>query len=142
MRIEKTRSGQSAGSVKRSGASGDRAAFSSALEPAAPAVSTQSAAGLVGVSSVAAVMALQGAEDPLEKRKRVARRGRQMLESLDQLKLDLLDGRDTEATLTRMKTLIESAREQSDEPSLESLIDQIELRVEVEIAKRKSVHGN
>ena len=86
-------------------------------------------------------MALQSAEDPLEKRRRVERRGRQLLDGLDRLKLDLLEGGDPRATLERLKAVLESERENSGELELESLIDQIELRVEVELAKLESNHS-
>tara|TARA_Y100000052_G_scaffold27601_1_gene37392 strand:- start:36770 stop:37108 length:339 start_codon:yes stop_codon:yes gene_type:complete len=100
----------------------------------------RSTSSTVGVSSVAAIMVLQGAEDPLEKRRRSERRGRQMLEALDALKLDVLSERNPEAALKRLAQAMESERDQTDDPELESVIDQIELRVAVELAKYKSSH--
>ena len=138
MRIEKTRSGAPAGTSRRSTSAGDRSAFSNALTPSSTVSATHSLSPSVGVASVASLMALQGAEDPLEKRRRAERRGRQLLESLDQLKIDLLSSNNPTASLERMKLVMDSAREDSLDPQLESVIDQIELRIAVELAKHKS----
>lgn len=138
MRIEKTRSGAPAGTARRATPAGDRSAFSNALTPSSTASATHSLSPSVGVASVASLMALQGAEDPLEKRRRAERRGRQLLESLDQLKIDLLSSTNPTASLERMKLVMDSAREDSLDPQLESVIDQIELRIAVELAKHKS----
>ena len=54
--------------------------------------------------------------------------------------MDLLEGKAGAASLSRLKELLESSREETDDQKLESLIDQIELRVEVELAKQESVH--
>ena len=140
MRIEKTRSGSPVGGSRKSGEGADKAAFSSALSSTSTTSSAQAIAPSRGVSSVAALLALQGAEDPVEKRRRAERRGRQLLESLDMLKVDLLSERDPKASLLKMKGLMDSAREDSMDPALESIIDQIELRIAVELAKHKSVH--
>ena len=141
MRIEKTRSTGVTRSGGRTGDAGDSAAFRNALGGSTAAASATNVGASVGVNSVAALMALQSAEDPLEKRRRVERRGRQLLDGLDRLKLDLLEGGDPRATLERLKAVLESERENSGELELESLIDQIELRVEVELAKLESNHS-
>lgn len=138
MRIEKTRSTQVSRTGSRAGAGGDRSAFTSALGSASTPTPVATTGSAAGVSSVAALMALQGAEDPLEKRRRAERRGRQLLDGLDRLKVDLLEGGNAAETLSRLKASLESEREQTDDPQLESVIDQIELRVEVELAKLES----
>ena len=140
MRIEKARTSGISSKSSKASAAGDRAAFASALGAGSAIVSAQSTSASTGVSSVAALMALQGVDDVTEKKKRVARRGRQLLEGLDRLKIDILEGRDPLDTLSDLRTALQSAREDSGETQLESLIDQIELRVEVELAKREKTH--
>ncbi|WP_022696131.1 flagellar assembly protein FliX [Ponticaulis koreensis] len=135
MRIEKTRSTQASRASGKSSAGGDGAAFSQALGGSTAATPVSTTGGTLGVGSVAALMALQGAEDPLERRRKAERRGRQLLEGLDRLKIDLLEGGNAGPTLARLKDALESERAQSDDQELESIIDQIELRVEVELAK-------
>ncbi len=135
MRIDKTRSTSGKSVARKTSATADASAFQSSLKPVetvqGPAVTTASA----GVNSVAALMALQTADDPLERRKRVERRGRQLLDALDTLKLDMLEERDARTTLMRLKSLLETAREDSGDSELEALIDHVELRAEVELAK-------
>ncbi|MFC6196792.1 flagellar assembly protein FliX [Ponticaulis profundi] len=135
MRVDKSRSASSVSGSRKASSVGDGAAFADALKGAASTTSVATTSSLSNVNSVAALMALQGAEDPTERKKRAERRGRQMLDGLDSLKLDLLEGRDPENTLQRLKSYIKSTREDSGAAELESLIDQIELRVEVELAK-------
>ena len=139
MRIEKSRPASASSSVRSLAPAGDKAAFSSALGGSAAMVQTQAGSGSMGVSSVAALMVLQAAEDPVEKKRRGARRGRQLLESLDQLKLDILSDKNPAATLSKLDEAMKTVREGTDDPTLESLLDQIELRVAVELAKQNSV---
>mgnify|MGYP001544807512 CR=1 FL=1 len=122
-------SGRKAGNV-------DGAAFSNALGATPAPVNTASTiGGMSGVGSVDALMALQAVEDPIEKRRKAERRGRQMLDGLDRLKVDLLEGRAPVSTLEKLKQSLSTEREETNDPRLESVIDQIELRVEVELAK-------
>lgn len=135
MRINETRSTSGANSTRKPGSAADGSAFRASLETAASVVPVPLAASTGNISSVAALMALQTVDDPLERRKRVERRGRQLLDALDALKIDLLDDKNPTDSLLRLKNLLETRREDSGDQELESLIDQVELRVEVELAK-------
>lgn len=135
MRIEKTRSTSGREAAKNARRVGDANAFRASMEPAASATPASPAAATPSVNSVAALMALQAVDDPLEKRKRAERRGRQLLDALDSLKLDMLEERDPQSALTRLKNVLETAREDSGDSELDALIDQVELRAEVELAK-------
>lgn len=98
----------------------------------APAMAAGSASGLAGVS---ALMALQGVEDVTERRRRSIRRGRGLLDRLDELKLAMLAGEAGEAALARLGRDIGEARPDEDDVGLRSLLDQIDLRAKVELAK-------
>jgi hypothetical protein len=91
-------------------------------------VPTQAATG------IDAILALQAAEGPLSKRKKAVRRGASLLDSLDEIKTDLLIGRIDAGRLDRMAAILAEARERS-LPGLDALLDDIELRVRVELAK-------
>jgi hypothetical protein len=95
---------------------------------AAPA----SAAPAAGIE---ALLALQSAEDPALKRKKLVRRGTALLDTLEEVKADLLIGRVSEGRLNQLMALIGQARERGD-PQLDALLDDIELRARVELAKR------
>ncbi len=97
-------------------------------KPASPGP-LQSSAG------IEAILALQGIEDPLMAKKRALKHGRSMIETLEEMKTELLAGRVSEGRLNRLMALVGRAREQA-EPGLDALIDDIELRARVELAKR------
>ena len=85
-------------------------------------------------AGIDAILALQAIEDPVLKRRKTVRRGRALLDTLEAIKADLLLGRVGESRLNHLMALIGQAREQCD-PELDALIDDIELRARVELAK-------
>lgn len=98
--------------------------------PAATPVA--SASGVAGLSSL---MALQGVEDATERRRRAIRRGGGLLDRLEDLKLALLDGGDGVAALQGLSRAIAEERPADADPGLSGLLDQIDLRAAVELAK-------
>jgi hypothetical protein len=90
---------------------------------------------MVAASSIDALLALQAVEDPMQGKKRMLRRGRSLLDMLDALKADLLAGNITPGRLDQLMLLMAQAREQT-QPGLDALLDEIELRARVELAKR------
>ena len=87
-----------------------------------------------GAAGIDAILALQAVEGPLTGRKRAVRRGASLLDLLDEIKTDLLIGRVSADRLDRMAAVLSEVRERS-LPGLDSLLDDIELRVRVELAK-------
>jgi len=87
------------------------------------------------VGNIDALLALQGVEDPTERRKRAVSRGRSALDVLDDLKLGLLSGELDGATVQRLKTAANDLKTVSGDPNLDQVLAEIELRVEVELAK-------
>lgn len=110
--------------------------FSLGQAPAAasPSAATASAAA-GGVSNVSALMALQGVEGPLEKRRRAIRRGGGLLDRLEELKLALLTGDADEASLDQLARTLREERTDDGDEQLSALLDQIDLRASVELAK-------
>ncbi|GAA0623481.1 flagellar assembly regulator FliX [Brevundimonas kwangchunensis] len=102
---------------------------------AAPASAAQATSAMGGVTDVCALMALQGVEDPTERRRRAIRRGSGLLDRLDDLKLALLDGATGEAALDRLARTIREERPEDADPGLTQVLDQIDLRAAVELAK-------
>jgi hypothetical protein len=91
--------------------------------------------GLRAISSVDALLALQGVEDPTERRKRAVQRGRNALDILDGLKVGLLEGDLDPSALGRLKSTVDGLTQGSGDIGLDSVLAEIELRVEVELAK-------
>ena len=89
------------------------------------------------VASLDALVALQAVDSPMARRARASRRGKAILDDLDRLKLALLEGRAARPELDRIGRLVADRGERSGDSDLDSLIADIELRAEVEIAKRR-----
>ena len=96
---------------------------------------TSSAGGLRSVGSLDALLALQSVEDPTERRKRAVKNGRQALDILDALKLSVLDGTLDQSVVGRLKSAAEGLKSSSGDSGLDAVLGEIELRVEVELAK-------
>lgn len=93
-----------------------------------------SAAPIAQTAGIDALLALQSVEDPLLKKRKAIKRGNALLDSLETIKADLLLGRVSEGRLNQLLALVSSAREQQ-APGLEAVLDDIELRARVELAK-------
>lgn len=83
-------------------------------------------------------MALQGVDDPAERRRRSVARGRHALDALEDLKLGVLSGTLDGAALNRLKAAAVGLKEASGDRHLDGVLAEIELRVEVELAKMQS----
>ena len=105
-----------------------------ALGQASPETHVANAAPVGASASIDALLALQAAEDPLHAKRKLVRRGQALLDTLDAVKTDLLAGRVSEGRLNQLLSLIGQARERT-QPGLDSLLDDIELRARVELAK-------
>lgn len=123
-----------ASSARRAGSTG--AGFSlpqlGASDRPAPAAPT---AGMGGVMGVDALLALQDVGGPLEGRRRSMRRAGRLLDVLDDLKVALIDGALTPAQIRALATTMAEQREATGDPALESVLDEIETRAAVELAK-------
>ena len=96
---------------------------------------TAASSAAAATTSIDALIALQAVEDPAAGKKRQMRRGRSLLDVLEALKADVVTGRVSEGHLNQLMVLVSQARERS-EPGLDALLDDIELRARVELAKR------
>jgi hypothetical protein len=96
---------------------------------------TAPAAALRTIGGIDALIALQGEENVAERRKRAVKKGRNALDALDQLKVELLSGDMELSTLARLKSATTDLRESSGDPRLDGVMAEIDLRLQVEIAK-------
>jgi hypothetical protein len=99
---------------------------------------TRSAAAAPSAAGLDALLTLQMIEvieDPLSKKKKGLKRGRAMLDALDNIKIALLTGRLPQGDLQQLVVAVEGRERDSDDPRLEELLDEIELRAKVELAK-------
>lgn len=107
------------------------------ITPEAPGGASQvsSVSATHGVMGVEALLALQDVGGPLERKRRAVRRAGRILDVLDNLKIALLEGDLSGADLDRLRRAVRDERENTDDPNLEAVLDDIELRAAVEVAK-------
>jgi hypothetical protein len=96
----------------------------------------RAAAAPKATATIDVLLALQGVEeDPVERRKRSVQRGRSALDVLDDLKIGLLSGNFDSSTVTRLRAAAADLKSSSGDVGLDAVLSEIELRVEVELAK-------
>jgi Class II flagellar assembly regulator len=120
--------------VRRDGDKADAAGdkFAAALEggePAAPAAQSPTVGALEGLLSI------QEMPDALVGRRRAMLRGESLLDRLEDLRLGLLAGAVPRDRLEELARLARTARDAVDEPRLAAILDEIDLRAAVELAK-------
>ncbi|KKC35512.1 hypothetical protein WH87_15715 [Devosia epidermidihirudinis] len=93
-----------------------------------------SSAPVASMAGIDAILALQAVDGPLEGRRKAVRRASSLLDTLDDIKADLLVGRISVDRLDSLVATLSELREHS-QPGLDAVLDDIDLRVRVELAK-------
>ncbi len=128
------------GTAKSSGA-----ASSAAFKPdfgesdAASASGVSGVASLTSIDSLLAVQGVQAPDDALTGRRRAIADAAETLDILDEIKLALLAGELPAEKLQRLLESVERERETLDDPGLNDVLDHIELRARVELAKHGQI---
>lgn len=114
--------------------------FAAALHDEAASAGAHGIGGGVGLGGVSTVLALQGTPDSTERRARrkAVERGGTMLDMLEEVRLGLLLGTIPQSRLEQLAQLVRVQREQVNDPKLTAILDEIELRAAVELAKLTS----
>jgi len=127
------------GVSQTSSSSGTRAAaapgFAVSTGAAAEATGTARTAAASGVASLDALLALQALDEPMERRRRAMRRAGRLLDVLDEVKIALLGGANDAGALQRLAQAVREQREETDDSRLEGVLDQVDARAAVELAK-------
>ena len=135
MKIEGPSGTSQTGAARGAGRTASGGFSLSGAGESAEAADAQRMAGLDGVMTVSALLALQGVEDPLQRRKRAMGRASRLLDILDDLKVAMLEGRAAPSTLDNLARAVREQRESTDDPRLNDVLNQIETRAAVELAK-------
>lgn len=121
------------------GGEGFRIITPEAAGGASPVASVSATPGVMGVE---ALLALQDVGGPLERKRKAVRRAGLILDVLDDLKIGLLEGELSSVDLDRLRRAVRDERANTDDPRLEAVLDEIELRAAVEVAKlERSSHA-
>jgi hypothetical protein len=124
-------------------ASGPAPAFSPAGAQAGQGAAPASGLGRMGATpSLDALIALQESPGPTERKRRAVRRAGRLLDVLDQVKLTLLDGLAPDVALLNLASAVGDQRSETDDPALEGVLDEIETRAMVELAKAEVARAN
>lgn len=121
-------------SPRRDGKSGSAAGtgFSSAVTGEQPVSGATGARPLLPVDGL---FQLQEVPDALAQRRRAVQRGSTVLDRLDDLRLALLTGSLSPGQLSELQRVVASERGLVDDPRLLAVLDEIDLRAKVELAK-------
>ena len=98
----------------------------------------ESAGKVTGAQSPLAVnplIALQEVDDATTGRRKARQRGEDILDRLEELRLGILSGSYPRERLVELVRLVQARRATVDDPRLEAILDEIDLRAQVEIAK-------
>ena len=97
------------------------------------------ATGASAIARIDVLLAAQAAEDPTERaaRGRMRKRGDQILRTLDRLRIGILTGNLTVGNLIDMADVVATHRERINDPQLAGILDEIDLRAQIEIAKMR-----
>jgi len=98
-------------------------------EDAAPAQ------GVTSVGGIGTLLLAQETGDALEGRHRNKKRANDMLDKLEKLRVRILEGSVPESELRALANMVTAERAQMDDPALAAVLDDIELRAAVELAK-------
>lgn len=106
--------------------------FSEHLEGADETSGVHSSSAL---GSVSGVLDLQEVDDALARAARGKLRAEDLLDKLDDIRLDLLSGTLTKTKLLKLAEVVNSRRTEVSDPKLSAILDEIDLRAQVELAK-------
>ena len=95
----------------------------------------QAVAGPASAGALDALLAVQEAESALDRRNRARRRAGSLIDGLDQIREGLLTGQVSPQRLESLAAMVSQGRDTVDDPQLSEILDEVEMRVHVELAK-------
>ncbi|WP_421791078.1 flagellar assembly protein FliX [Hyphobacterium sp.] len=134
MKVSGPGSASSVSSKRRAGKAGGEG-FSVDAAQASSNASVAATSGASALTSVDAILALQGTGDFAGAKKQATERAFSLLDVLDDLKLALLEGGIPRAKLVALMDMLQTRREATHDNRLEAMLDEVETRAAVELAK-------
>lgn len=131
-----------AGKPKKPKKTGDKGVFDAMLneaEDTGAAETSQSVSSNDAVDATSALFSLQEVPEGVGLKQQTMKQGQRSLDMLEDLRRDLLLGDDSPQLLQRMRDQQAQMRQHAYDPSLKEVMDDIDLRLAVEIAKRENI---
>lgn len=123
------------GTKKKSKTSGTSGSFEDFITSGAK--ESSGAAATQSIARVDNLLAVQGAEDPTARaaKQRARQRATTILDDLDNIRMAMLGGKLTIGHMVNIADVVASHRDRIDDPAMTALLDEIDLRAQVELAK-------
>ena len=141
MKIDGTKSSSDIKKKKNASknASGDGVFKSMVSDGSSGAEGASGASMSAGIASVDVLLAAQAADDPAQQKakRRMADRADTILDKLNDLKGAILTNRVTIGHMISIADVVAQHRENINDPNLTAILDEIDLRAHVELAKLK-----
>ncbi len=96
---------------------------------------THGVSGASGIGGVSALIGLQEVDDATQRESKGKKRAQALLDEMDDLRLALACGTLTRAQLLKLSAAIQSEKTKADDPGLNQILDDVDLRARVELAK-------
>jgi hypothetical protein len=110
--------------------------FSGLIDDASETPAQKPASGVMSISQLDALLSVQEAGNASDEAgKKGRQRAEALLAQLDRVRLGLLTGGIPIAALQQMEHMISAHRDRISDPRLAEILDEIDLRVQVELAK-------
>lgn len=138
MKIEGPGKTQSTGSKKKAAqTSGADGAFSDFLTEKTEGQSPAAASSSITAADV--LLSVQASDDPAQRsaRRRMTDRADRILDKLERIRLSMLSGTLTIGDMIDVADMVARHRERIDDPALTAILDEIDLRAQIELAKMR-----
>jgi hypothetical protein len=102
---------------------------------------TEASHGVSGTGSISGVLGVQEVDDALAHASKGKMRAQDILDRLEDLRMELLTGAISREKLVQLSRVVTARRAQITDPRLAEILDEIDLRAQVELAKYASPAG-
>lgn len=111
------------------------AAFTKQMKGAEAAAPPSGVNAAASINAVSGILAAQEVDDAAERESRGKKRALDMLDKLDDIRHGLLSGELSAEKLMDLSRLLQSRKVTVDDPALAQVLDEVDLRAQVELAK-------
>lgn len=99
------------------------------------AAAVHGVSGLSALGGIGAILGVQEVDDATQRASKGKKRASQLLEQLDDVRMGLISGVLSKDQLLRLSSMVQSEKQAVDDPRLAEILDDIDLRARVELAK-------
>lgn len=100
---------------------------------------TTRSVGIGASPAIDSLLALQEVPEDPRRRRRAMKRGQELLDRLDDIRIALLSGRMPQEQLQKLAEALKERKEAVSDPKLAQILDEIEIRAAVELAKLEQI---